>query len=59
MQLVTHQLALVFHTAFIGPVRQATGERETIRPAGALDNLVIKLSDSDGAGYARAFLIEI
>ena len=59
VQLVIHQLAFVFHAALIGSVRHAGGEREAIRPVRALDNLEIKLSDPDGAGDARAFLVKI
>ena len=59
VQLVIHQLAFVFHAALIGSVRHAGGEREAIRPVCALDNLEIKLSDPDGAGDARAFLVKI
>src|SRR5439155_25137729 len=59
VQLVTHKLAFIFHAALIGSVHHAPGERESIRSTGALDNLVIKLSDPNRSGYAGAFLMEI
>ena len=59
VQLVTHKLAFIFHPALICIIHHAPRECETISAASALDNLVIKLRDPNGSGYARAFLVKI